>query len=74
MAWDNEIQELRRRHEWAEAQGGEYNVGRQHNAGRLTVRERIDKLVDTGTFQEIGKTTGAGEYSCLLYTSPSPRD
>ena len=56
MAWDDEIEQLRRRREWAEAQGGEYNVGRQHKAGRLTVRERIDRLVDTDTFQEIERT------------------
>tara|TARA_Y100001934_G_scaffold218352_2_gene259440 strand:+ start:53227 stop:54792 length:1566 start_codon:yes stop_codon:yes gene_type:complete len=75
MPWDKEIEELRRRHEWAEAQGGEYNVGRQHNAGRLTVRERINRLVDSGTFQEIGKTTGAGEYSengQLKNVTPAP--
>ena len=54
---------------------GEYNVGRQHKAGRLTVRERIDRLVDTGTFQEIGKTTGAGAYSeagKLTGVTPAP--
>ena len=75
MAWDGEIEQLRRRREWAEAQGGEYNVGRQHKAGRLTVRERIDRLVDTGTFQEIGKTTGAGAYSEageLIEVTPAP--
>lgn len=75
MAWDDAIEQLRRRREWAEALGGEYNVGRQHKAGRLTVRERIDLLVDTGTFQEIGKTTGVGAYSEageLIEVTPAP--
>ena len=31
-------------------------------SGRLTVRERIDKLVDKGTFQETGTISGLGEY------------
>ena len=63
MAWDKEIEQLHRRRKSAEKQGGEVNVGRQHKAGRLTVRERIDHLVDESSFQEIGKTTGVGEYS-----------
>lgn len=63
MAWDKEIEQLHHRRELAEEQGGEVNVGRQHKAGRLTVRERIDYLVDESSFQEIGKTTGVGEYS-----------
>ena len=58
MAWDKEIEQLHHRRELAEEQGGEVNVGRQHKAGRLTVRERIDYLVDESSFQEIGKTTG----------------
>ena len=37
-------------------------VARQHKSGRLTVRERIDKLVDEGTFQETGTIAGLGEY------------
>jgi acetyl-CoA carboxylase carboxyltransferase component len=34
--------------------GGAEAVGRQHAAGKLTARERIDRLVDAGTFTEIG--------------------
>lgn len=62
MAWEDKLEELRRRRKWAAAQGGEANVARQHAAGRLTVRERIDRLVDVGSFQEIGGVTGSGEY------------
>ena len=53
MAWEKDLEQLHRRRELAAAQGGEVNVGRQHAAGRLTVRERIDQLVDPGSFQEI---------------------
>src|SRR3989338_10219635 len=34
--------------------GGEEAVLRQHAAGKLTVRERLDLLFDPGTFAEIG--------------------
>jgi acetyl-CoA carboxylase carboxyltransferase component len=42
--------------------GGEEKVARQHAAGRLTVRERIDALVDPGSFREIGSITGKADY------------
>lgn len=53
------LAELKRRRDWAAAQGGEANVARQHKAGRLTIRERIADLADKGSFFEIGKLTGA---------------
>lgn len=42
--------------------GGVDKVKRQHDQGRLTVRERIDKLIDKGSFHEIGAVSGVGEY------------
>jgi len=42
--------------------GGVDKVKRQHDQGRLTVRERIDKLSDKGSFHEIGAVSGIGEY------------
>ena len=33
--------------------GGEKRIAKQHEAGKLTARERIDLLVDKGSFQEI---------------------
>lgn len=42
--------------------GGVDKVKRQHDQGRLTVRERIDKLTDRGSFHEIGAVSGIGEY------------
>lgn len=35
--------------------GGEARMARQHKRGKLTARERIDLLLDKGSFQEIGK-------------------
>lgn len=42
--------------------GGVDKVKRQHDQGRLTVRERIDGLTDKGSFHEIGAVSGIGEY------------
>jgi propionyl-CoA carboxylase beta chain len=39
----------------AEAGGGDARRKRQHDAGRLTARERIDLLFDPGTFEEFDK-------------------
>lgn len=42
--------------------GGADKVKRQHDSGRLTVRERIGKLVDPDSFHEIGAIAGSAEY------------
>jgi len=42
--------------------GGVEKVKRQRDQGRLTVRERIEKLVDAESFHEIGAISGIGEY------------
>ena len=39
----------------AEAGGGEARQRRQHDAGKLTARERVDLFFDPGTFREIDK-------------------
>jgi len=39
----------------ADRGGGEERARRQHEAGKLTARERIDLLFDHGTFEEIGR-------------------
>ena len=46
MSWEKEVEELQRREALAKAMGGEERIQRQHDNGRLTVRERIDALVD----------------------------
>src|SRR5712692_3284214 len=49
------LEELRRRHASAEAGGGEERRAREHQEGRLSARERIDLLLDEGTFEEMDK-------------------
>src|SRR6516225_7810084 len=62
MNWKPELDELARREAFARAMGGVDKVKRQRDQGRLTVRERIDKMVDANSFHEIGAVSGIGEY------------
>ncbi len=62
MSWEEEVRELQRRRELAQQQGGEQGIARQHAKGRLTVRERIDTLLDAGSFQEHGRATAVPDY------------
>src|SRR5436309_8759681 len=62
VSWEPELEELRRREELARQMGGEERVARQHASGRLTVRERIERLFDPGTFRETGAIAGQGQY------------
>lgn len=48
------IGELALREQQARAMGGPERIERQHRKGRLTARERIDLLVDSGSFDEVG--------------------
>jgi acetyl-CoA carboxylase carboxyltransferase component len=61
-AWEAELAELERRREIAAAMGGEAAVARQHAAGKLTARERIELLLDRGSFRELGTLAGKGAY------------
>lgn len=49
------IEELERMNEQALLAGGESRIAKQHEKGKLTARERVDLLLDPGSFQEIGK-------------------
>lgn len=62
MSWKPEVEELRRREALAAQMGGAERVARQHEAGRLTVRERIARLADPGSFHETGALTGVPVY------------
>ncbi len=63
MSWQPEIDELRKREALAKRMGGAEKVKRQHDGGKLTVRERIEKLLDPGSFREIGAIAGKAEYN-----------
>ena len=58
MSWKDEINHLRKRQALAKGMGGPEKLQRQVDAGRLNVRQRIDLLVDSGSFRELGSITG----------------
>jgi len=58
MSWKDEIEHLRKRQALAKGMGGPEKLKRQADAGRLNVRERIELLLDPGSFTEVGSITG----------------
>jgi methylmalonyl-CoA decarboxylase subunit alpha len=52
------VDDLNERRERARLGGGEERIARQHEQGKLTARERIARLVDAGTFTELGIHAG----------------
>ncbi len=60
--WQPELNELKVRERLAKEMGGPDKVKRQRDGGRLTIRERIDGLVDPGSFREVGGLSGKGTY------------
>lgn len=50
----NKLYELSQRKEDAKLGGGEQKIKSQYDKGKLTARERIELLVDEGSFEEIG--------------------
>ena len=51
----NPIDQLRRREDAASLGGGADRLKRQHDAGKLTARERMERLFDADTFEEVDK-------------------
>ncbi len=62
MAFEKIIEELKHKKARALQQGGAEKIKRRHEQGKLTARERIDRLLDPGSFTEFG----------LLCTSDMP--
>ncbi len=62
MSWEKEIEELHLRESLSEQMGGEDKVARQHEFGKYTIRERVEKIADDNSFEEIGKLSGVAEY------------
>ena len=61
MSWELEVDEIAKRRELAAQHGGPEAVAKQHARGRLTVRERIEALVDPDSFREHGAIAGQSE-------------
>src|SRR3989304_1346723 len=72
MPLDPNILELRRRREEARLGGGQKRIEQQHAKGKLTARERVELVLDEGSFQELGvfvtpRTTGFGADKQIFY-------
>jgi propionyl-CoA carboxylase beta chain len=55
MKLEEKIAELKKRDQKAEEGGGAQRRERQHKEGKMSARERIDFLLDEGTFEETDK-------------------
>ena len=62
MSWQKEVKEIAPRRELRKQMGGQEGIERQRRRGKLTVRERIDALVDPGGFEEFYSLAGAARY------------
>src|SRR5216110_446215 len=55
MSPDERLEELRRRNRAAELAGGPERIARQHTAGKKTASERLELLLDKGSFAEVDR-------------------
>jgi acetyl-CoA carboxylase carboxyltransferase component len=62
MSWKPEVDEIEARRVLSQKMGGEEAVAKQHERGRLSVRERIGRLADPGSFYEQGPLAGHAEH------------
>ena len=62
MSWEAALAEIAYRRALGREMGGPERIARQHRGGRYTVRERIEKLLDPGSFIEAGPMVGAAAY------------
>ncbi len=55
MAFEKALDTLKAEQDRTMAMGGAEKISRQHEKGRYTARERIDRLLDTDSFFEVGR-------------------
>lgn len=65
-SWGPRLADLAARKDAARQMGGAEKIARQHSRGSLTVRERIDHLLDPGSFREIGPLVGQHPSDALV--------
>ncbi len=68
MDLEQKLTELKRRDRLAEEGGGAERRERQHKAGKMSARERIEFLLDDGTFEELDKKFKGRDGLALLST------
>jgi acetyl-CoA carboxylase carboxyltransferase component len=72
MTWKDSVEELHKRKNLSYQMGGEANVKKQHDLGKMTARERIDAFLDPNSFLEKGILSGEATYKNNAITSFSP--
>jgi len=72
IAVDDKLKHLEERRRFTLSGGGEERIEAQHEKGKLTARERLVKLLDEGSFVELGtfSQTGLEDASSLDYPNP----
>lgn len=53
MTWEDAIKDLEERRRKAALGGGQSRINKQHESGKMTARERIEVLLDEGSFVEV---------------------
>ena len=71
---NDRIGELHEKRAKIELGGGQERIDKQHAAGKLTARERVEKLVDHDSFQEIGLFAQHRATSFGMADKPMPAD
>jgi acetyl-CoA carboxylase carboxyltransferase component len=61
VSWKNEVERIENQRRLALELGGTEAVAKQHARGRLTIRERVAKVTDAGSFDEVGGLAGHAE-------------
>ena len=65
--WDKKYsEELLARRQKAINGGGEKRIEKQHQAGKLTARERVEKLFDPNSFVHVIRNTHTSFFLCLI--------
>ena len=56
--WTETLDDLGRRRERSRGMGGAERLAKHHDKGKLDARDRVQRLLDPGTFREIGTLVG----------------
>ena len=70
MTIEKKLKELKEKTKAAELGGGKQRIEKQHQAGKLTARERVNLLLDEGSFQEMDKLVAVSYTHLTLPTTP----
>ena len=73
MGWETEVEEIARRRQFALGMGGAEGIKRQHDRGKLTVRERIERIADADSFREFMGLMGNARYEGKDLTHITPK-